>query len=66
MEGEFEMLVLSRKQEELIRIGDNLILKVVKVQGNRVQLGFEDLNGARTPIVRMEVVKHEVMDGSRD
>lgn len=50
------MLVLSRKEGEKIKIGDNLILSVEKVQGNRVRVGFEDLNGTKTPIVRMEIV----------
>jgi carbon storage regulator CsrA len=49
------MLVLSRKADEKIKIGDNLVLKVVKIQGNRVALGFEDLDGNKTPIVRMEL-----------
>ncbi len=50
------MLVLSRKEGEKIKIGENLVLSVVKVQGNRVRVGFEDLNGIKTPIVRMEIV----------
>lgn len=50
------MLVLSRKQGEKIKVGENLILKIVKVQGGRVQVGFEDLSGNRTPIMRMEVL----------
>lgn len=53
------MLVLSRKAGEEIKIGENLILKVVKIPGNRVALGFEDLNGQRTTIVRMEVEQRE-------
>ena len=49
------MLVLSRKAGESIKVSDSLIVKVVKIQGNRVALGFEDLNGNRLPIVRMEL-----------
>lgn len=60
------MLVLSRKAGEEIRIGDSLILKVVKIHGNRVALGFVDINGNHTPIMRMEVVgdanNHTAMD----
>lgn len=53
------MLVLSRKQNEKIRIGEDLILTVVKVKGGRVLVGFEDLNQKRTPIVRMEIEQRE-------
>lgn len=35
------MLVLTRKPEETIQIGENIVLRVVKVKGNKVQLGIE-------------------------
>lgn len=35
------MLVLSRKTGEKIRIGDNIIVTVVDVQGDKVRLGIE-------------------------
>ena len=35
------MLVLSRKEGERIVIGDNIVLIVSKVNGNRVTLGIE-------------------------
>lgn len=35
------MLVLSRKLGEKITIGDGIVVSVVKIQGNRVQLGVE-------------------------
>ena len=35
------MLVLSRKPSEEIVIGGNIVLKVLRVQGNRVYLGIE-------------------------
>ncbi len=35
------MLVLSRKKDESIVIGDNIVVKVVEVHGNRVRLGIE-------------------------
>lgn len=34
------MLVLSRKREESIVIGDNIVIEVVKVSGNQVRLGI--------------------------
>jgi len=50
------MLVLSRKPGEKIKVGENLVLTVTKVNGGRVKIGFEDLNGIKTPIVRMELL----------
>ena len=35
------MLVLSRKQDEKIIIGDSITLMVVSIQGDKVRLGIE-------------------------
>jgi carbon storage regulator len=35
------MLVLTRKVGERIFIGDNIILEVLSVQGNRIRLGIQ-------------------------
>ena len=35
------MLVLERKADESIIIGDNIKVKILKVQGNSVRLGIE-------------------------
>lgn len=35
------MLVLSRKLGESIVIGDNIKVSILKVQGNRIQIGVE-------------------------
>lgn len=35
------MLVLSRKTGEKIQIGDNVLLSVIEIRGNRVRLGIE-------------------------
>ncbi|MFW5959506.1 MAG: carbon storage regulator CsrA [Chitinivibrionales bacterium] len=35
------MLVLTRKNGESIRIGDNIILKVIETENNHVKLGIE-------------------------
>lgn len=35
------MLVLTRKAGETIRIGDNVVVTVERVDGNRVSLGIE-------------------------
>jgi carbon storage regulator len=35
------MLVLSRKQNERIRVGESVVLTVVRVGGDKVRLGIE-------------------------
>lgn len=39
------MLVLSRKKNEVIRIGDDVSIVVVDVRGDRVRLGIEAPTG---------------------
>jgi carbon storage regulator len=35
------MLVLSRKQSERIRLGDSIVVTIVRVSGDKVRLGIE-------------------------
>jgi carbon storage regulator len=35
------MLVLSRREQERIKLGDSIVVTVVKVSGDRVRLGIE-------------------------
>ncbi|MFH1267860.1 MAG: carbon storage regulator [Planctomycetota bacterium] len=35
------MLVLSRRERERIRLGDSIVVTVVRVTGDRVRLGIE-------------------------
>ena len=35
------MLVLSRKARERVMVGDNLVITVVEIRGDKVRLGFE-------------------------
>lgn len=35
------MLVLSRRESERIRVGDSIVVTVVRVAGDRVRLGIE-------------------------
>ena len=35
------MLVLSRKETERLRLGDDIVLTIVRVSGDRVRLGIE-------------------------
>jgi len=35
------MLVLSRKESEKIKLGENIVLTIVRVSGDRVRLGIQ-------------------------
>jgi carbon storage regulator len=48
------MLVLTRKMDEKIRIGKDIVLTVVEVKGNRVRLGIEA--PLSVPVVRGELL----------
>ena len=39
--GDFFMLVLSRQRDESIIIGDNIVVTVVDVRGDKVRLGIQ-------------------------
>ncbi len=52
------MLVLSRKPGESIQIGHEITVTVLKVQGNRVRLGFEAPQGTRIMRWELEIENH--------
>lgn len=47
------MLVLTRKPQEKIQIGDNITITLVKVQGGRIRIGIEA--PADVPVLRAEL-----------
>jgi carbon storage regulator len=47
------MLVLSRKRDEQILIGDDIVITVVEIRGDKVRLGIEA--PAHVPVHRSEV-----------
>ncbi|MFH1303232.1 MAG: carbon storage regulator [Planctomycetota bacterium] len=47
------MLVLTRKKDEQIRIADDIVLTVVRIQGGKVKLGIEC--SRKIPIRRNEI-----------
>ena len=51
------MLVLTRKQQERVHIGDNIFLTIVRIKGNTVRVGIEAPSDVR--IVRGEVAERE-------
>ena len=48
------MLVLTRKQNEKIRLGDNITITVVRMKGKSVRLGIEAPNNVN--VLRGELV----------
>lgn len=51
------MLVLSRKATERIRLGDSIIITIVRVSGDKVRLGIEA--PADVLVLRDELQTHE-------
>ena len=49
------MLVLSRKEDEKIQIGDNIFIQVVRISGDKVKLGIEAPRDV--PVHRIEIAK---------
>ncbi len=49
------MLVLSRKRDERIVIGDNIVITVVDVRGDKVRIGIEA--PAEIPVHRQEILE---------
>lgn len=52
------MLVLSRKQNERIRVGDSVVVTVVRVSGDKVRIGIEAPPHVR--VLRDELEEHEL------
>ena len=52
------MLVLSRKAEQAIAIGSDVVVTVVAVKGNRVQIGIEAPKNVR--VLRRELAQYDV------
>ena len=57
------MLVLSRQRDESIMIGDNIVITVVDVRGDKVRLGIEA--PTEIPVHRHEVYEAIQRDNNR-
>jgi carbon storage regulator len=55
MEGSPEMLVLSRRKNEAIVIGQGIVVTVVAINGNRVRLGIAA--PPEVPVHREEIAR---------
>ena len=54
------MLVLSRKQNERIRVGDSVVVTVVRVSGDKVRIGIEAPQSMRVLRDELEDERYEV------
>lgn len=57
------MLILSRKEEESVVIGDNIIIKVISIDKGNVKLGFDA--PPQTLILRSELKEAVVIENKR-
>jgi carbon storage regulator CsrA len=53
---ECAMLVLKRKMQEQIKIGDNIVITVVRIRGRAVSIGIDAPSGVR--VLRAELPNH--------
>jgi carbon storage regulator len=58
------MLVLSRKESERIRLGDSIVVTIVRVSGDKVRLGIEAPPDVL--VLRDELKPHEPTAASED
>lgn len=58
------MLVLSRKQNERIRVGDSVVVTIVRVSGDKVRIGIEAPPNVR--VLREELEDHRIGDVTID
>lgn len=56
------MLVLSRKQSQRIKLGDSIVITVVRVAGDKVRLGIDAPRDML--VLRDELEPHEVAGGA--
>ncbi len=59
-EGVYRMLILVRKVQQGIWIGDNILIKILEVERDRVKLGIEAPSNVR--VVRQELMDRDVPD----
>lgn len=56
------MLVLSRKQSQRIRVGNSIVVTVVRVSGDKVRIGIEAPDGVRVLREELEPLDEERAD----
>lgn len=61
------MLVLSRQRDESIIIGDNIVITIVDIRGDKVRLGIQA--PTEVPVHRQEIweaIKRQNADADKD
>ena len=58
------MLVLSRKRDEQIVIGDDIVIMVLEIRGDKVRLGIQA--PADVPVHRQEVFEKLQLEKTQD
>ena len=57
------MLVLSRKRDQQIVVGDNVVITIVEIRGDKVRLGIEA--PPHVPVHRSEIFDAIARDSAR-
>ena len=58
------MLVLSRKESQRIRLGDSIVVTIVKISGDKVRVGIEAPADVLVLRDELEPVSHLRLSGS--
>ncbi len=58
------MLVLSRKRDERIVIGDSIVITIVDIRGDKVRIGIEA--PAHVPVHREEILQAMARQSAED
>ena len=57
------MLILSRKINEILRVGDDVTIKILSIKGSQVRIGIE---APRDVSIHREEVYHRIADEKKD
>jgi carbon storage regulator CsrA len=60
------MLVLTRKQEEQIRIGDQIVVTVLRIKGNTVKIGIDAPRSIRVIRTELPVEENAAAEGAAE
>jgi carbon storage regulator len=60
------MLILSRRESERVYLGDDIVLTIVRVNGDKVRIGVEAPSNVKILRTELEIAanKSEVVDGT--
>jgi carbon storage regulator len=58
------MLVLSRKESQRIRLGDSIVITIVKISGDKVRVGIDAPGDVL--VLRDELEVHDISQASKD